>query len=378
MNRLQKEEWELQHLHPAAAKSADSQGRSFEELPDDWRTRYERDRDRIIHCSSFRRLMYKTQVFINHVGDNQRTRMTHSLEVHQVSRSLASALSLNEPLCEAIALSHDLGHPPYGHSGEVALDKCTKEVGGFDHNRQSQRVVNTLERRSPEYRGLNLTLEVQSCLRKHQKAEDPKTGEILRFPMLEAQLVDLADSTAYHYHDVDDGIREGILDPEKMAEDLALWDLAVKAATKRHPEKSRDHMFWQRAANELLGLTIADIRAESERRLAEYKPADSRAAQCAERRLIGHSPEFRTMVADLHHYLYEHMYFREEINWHVRRSTDLLEHLYHYLVKHQAAVPKRFYETADCPERAVCDFLAGMTDRYVDKFARECGVLPSY
>ncbi|MBC8404352.1 MAG: dNTP triphosphohydrolase [Planctomycetes bacterium] len=378
MNRLQKEDWELQHLHRAACKSAKSHGRSHEERPDDWRTRFERDRDRIIHCSAFRRLMYKTQVFINHVGDNLRTRMTHSLEVHQVSRSLASALGLNEPLCEAIALAHDLGHPPYGHSGEVALDKCMKEYGGFDHNQQSLRVVNTLERRSPEYRGLNLTVEVQSCLRKHEKAADPVTGEMLRFPLLEAQLVDLADSTAYHYHDVDDGIREGILDPEQMAKDLELWDLAVGAAAERHPDMVRNHMFWQRVANELLGITIADVREESVRRLTEHAPENARAAQSASQRLIGHSSKFKSMVADLHSYLYEHMYFREEINWHVRRSTDLLVHLYEHLDVNPTAVPERFSETADTPQRAACDFLAGMTDRYVDKFARECGVLPSY
>jgi len=378
MNRLAKEAWEAKHLHPAACRSAESRGRGVDELPDDWRTRYERDRDRIIHCSAFRRLMYKTQVFVNHVGDNQRTRMTHSLEVLQVSRSLASALQLNEPLCEAIALSHDLGHPPYGHSGEETLDKCMKDFGGFDHNRQSLRVVDVLERRSPEYRGLNLTLEVKECLKKHQEVIDPDSGKRLRFPLLEAQLVDLADSTAYHYHDVDDGLREDILDPDQMEKDLEIWARAAAATRERHPNIEPDRLFWQRVVNEMLGMTIADVRSESSRRLADANPQSRLEAQSADSRLIGHSEEFRGMVAHLHKYLYEHMYFREEVNWHVRRSTDLLAHLCSHLFEHTELVPKDYFETADTPERAVCDYVAGMTDRYVEKIARERGILPSY
>ena len=378
MNRLEKEAWEAENLHPAASRSGDSRGRAVDETPDEWRTRFERDRDRIIHCSAFRRLMYKTQVFVNHVGDNQRTRMTHSLEVLQVSRSLASALHLNEPLCEAIALSHDLGHPPYGHSGEETLDKCMAEYGGFDHNKQSLRVVDVLERRSPEYRGLNLTLEVKECLKKHQEVIDPDTGARLRFPLLEAQLVDLADSTAYHYHDVDDGIREGILDPLQMEQDLEIWARACAATRERHPAAEPDRLFWQRVVNEMLGMTIGDIRAESHARLAEAAPQSPLEAQSAARRLIGHSDEFRSMVASLHSYLYEHMYFREEVNWAVRRSTDLLAHLCAHLFEHPSAVPEEFFETADTTERAVCDFIAGMTDRYVEKIGRERGILPSY
>ncbi|MDG1405138.1 MAG: dNTP triphosphohydrolase, partial [Planctomycetota bacterium] len=187
MDRIQKEENEARLLHSAASHSANSAGRAFAEQTDPWRTRYERDRDRIIHSSSFRRLMYKTQVFVNHVGDNQRTRLTHSLEVMQVSRSLANALDLNESLCESIALAHDLGHPPFGHSGEVLLNEKMKDFGGFAHNRQSLRIVDVLERRSPEYRGLNLTEETKSCLKKHEEIIDAESGKKLRFPLLEAQ-----------------------------------------------------------------------------------------------------------------------------------------------------------------------------------------------
>ncbi len=377
MDRPSKEARERESLHPAAFKSADSLGRAHPEEPDPWRTRFERDRDRVIHCSAFRRLMYKTQVFVNHVGDNQRTRMTHSLEVSQVSRSLAAALDLNEPLCETLALAHDVGHPPYGHAGEKVLNERMADFGGFYHNRQSLRVVDELERRSPDYRGLNLTLETKEGLQKHEELREATSGKRLRFPFLEAQLVDLADSTAYHYHDVDDGIREGILDPEKMVQDLPLWAQAVEQARKRHPE-SEGHLLWRRAANDLLGLTIDDIRGESMRRLEDDQPTSAEDAQTGQRRLIGHSDEFRTMVADLHKWLYEHMYYREEINWHVRRATDLLDHLFAALLDRPDEVPGRFKETADSPERAICDYLQGMTDRFVEHCSRNLGVLPSY
>ena len=378
MNRLEKETLEQERLHPAASRSADSRGRSFEEIPDEWRTRYERDRDRIIHCSAFRRLMYKTQVFVNHVGDNQRTRLTHSLEVLQVSRSLASALNLNEPLCEAIALAHDLGHPPYGHSGEVLLNEKMADFGGFAHNRQSLRIADLLEQRSPEYRGLNLTLETKDCLKKHEKIVDEASGKQLRFPRLEAQLVDLADSTAYHYHDVDDGIREGILDPVKMRNDLPLWELAVVAAQRRHPDESAGPLLWRRAANELLGMAIADVREESSRRLADTDARSAAEAQSCERRLMGHSEDFGSMVASLHAYLYENMYLQEDVNWHVRRATELLGKVFDALQDRPDRVPAQFSETAESPQRAVCDFVQGMTDRYVDAIAKELGVLPAY
>lgn len=377
MDRPSKEAWEQQFLHPAAMKSADSQGRSHDEQPDPWRTRFERDRDRVIHCSAFRRLMYKTQVFVNHVGDNQRTRMTHSLEVGQVSRSLAAALDLNEPLCETLALAHDLGHPPYGHAGEKVLNTRMENFGGFSHNRQSLRVVTELERRSPDYRGLNLTFEAKQGLMKHEELRNESSGDRLRFPCLEAQLVDLADSTAYHYHDVDDGIREGILDGEQMAQDLPLWERAVSQARERHPT-SEGYLLWRRAANDLLGLTIDDIRSESMRRLQEAAPESAEEAQALDRRMIGHSDEFRSMVADLHKWLYEHMYYKEEINWHVRRATDLLDHLFESLLARPDEVPARFQETAESPERAICDYLQGMTDRFVEHCSRNLGVLPSY
>ncbi len=378
MDRKRKEAREDADLHRLAVRAARSRGRAHPEEEDPFRTPFERDRDRVIHCSAFRRLMYKTQVFVNHVGDNLRTRLTHSLEVLQVSRSLAGALDLNEALCEAVALAHDLGHPPYGHSGESLLDEKMKDFGGFDHNRQSMRVVQVLERRSPAYSGLNLTAETLECMRKHEEAADPETGARLRWPPLEAQLVDLADSTAYHYHDLDDGIRERILDPAKMESELELWTEAVSASRRRHPGLEGGTLLWRRAANELLGIAIEDIRAESARRMAASTAKDPRAAQAGERRLIGHSGECRGKVAALHKYLYEHMYFREEVNWQVRRATELLGKVFDALVNRRDKVPPHFFDTADSEPRAVCDYVQGMTDRYVEAVARDLGVLPAY
>lgn len=378
MDRLRKEAREAQDLNRLAVRASQSRGRAHPEEEDHFRTPFERDRDRVIHCSGFRRLMYKTQVFVNHVGDNQRTRLTHSLEVLQVSRSLACALDLNEALCEAVALAHDLGHPPYGHSGEVLLDEKMKQHGGFDHNLQSLRVVQVLERRSPAYRGLNLTVETLECLRKHEAAADPQTGARLNWPVLEAQLVDLADSTAYHYHDLDDGIRERILDPQKMEREVELWAEAVAASRRRHPGLEDGPLLWRRAANELLGMAIADICAESARRMAASPAANARAAQGGEERLIGHSPARRSQVAILHKHLYEHMYFREEVNWHVRRATELLGKVFDAILARRDKVPAHFFETADSDARAVCDYLQGMTDRYVEAVARDLGVLPAY
>ena len=377
MDRLRKQAREQAELDRLAVRSADSRGRAHAEEEDRFRTPYERDRDRVIHCSACRRLMYKTQVFVNHVGDNQRTRMTHSLEVLQVSRSLAGALDLNESLCEAVALAHDLGHPPYGHSGEELLDAKMKQFGGFDHNLQSQRVVTVLERRSPEYRGLNLTAETLECMRKHEEVTDPATGARLRWPVLEAQLVDLADSTAYHYHDLDDGIRQGILDPVKMESELALWAEAVAGARSRHSGLSGG-LLWRRAANELLGAAIGDIVEESQRRMTASPARNPREAQAGEQRLIGHSEALHTRVAELHKYLYQHMYYREEVNWHVRRATELLGKVFDALAARRDKIPAHFFETADGIERATCDYLQGMTDRYVEAVARELGVLPAY
>ncbi|MFQ5749206.1 MAG: dGTP triphosphohydrolase [Planctomycetota bacterium] len=376
MDRLEKEAREREKLHPAAVKSAGSVGRLHPEPESRWRTCFERDRDRIIHSSAFRRLEYKTQVFINHVGDHLRTRLTHSLEVNQVSRSLAAALDLNEPLVEAVALAHDVGHPPFGHTGEALLDKRMQGLGGFAHNRQGLRVVELLERRSPDYPGLNLTGEVRNSLGKHEETTDPGTGERVRQPLLEAQLVDLADSTAYHYHDVDDGIRSGILHPAEMAAALPLWAEAAERTHLRHPDcrEADERLFWLRSANEMLGMTIEDLQEEALRRLAREDPKNPAEAQRLPRRLIGHSESVGSEVARLHRHLYDNFYQLDEVKGRIRRATALLDRVFSELLARPDKVPAHFQEHADCPERAVCDYVSGMTDRYVERIAADLGV----
>ena len=273
-DRLAKERFEDEFLAPWAMRSRRSRGRRHHEEEDDLRTVWERDRDRIVHSTAFRRLMYKTQVFVNREGDHNRTRLSHSLEVSQVARSVGSALGLNEPLCEALALCHDIGHPPFGHRGEWALNELMASEGGFRHNAQVLRVVDLLERRSPEYAGLNLTFEVRMSLLKHEKAEDwpaefrprPKS------PLLEAQVVDLADSTAYNVHDVEDGLRSAVFTEADIHAGVDLWRGAREAVELRHPGflggSTDDPLVVKRISNELLKICINDLIEASAARLA--------------------------------------------------------------------------------------------------------------
>ena len=317
-DRRAKEAREDEILAPWARKSALSRGRAHPEEEDDLRTAWERDRDRIVHSTAFRRLMYKTQVFVNWEGDLYRTRLSHTLEVTQVARSVGSALFLNEPLCEALALAHDIGHPPFGHRGEVALDALLADHGGFRHNAQVLRVVDLLERRSPEYPGLNLTREVRESLLKHEKAED-WPGEFRprpKHPVLEAQVVDLADSTAYNVHDLEDGLRAGIFTEDDLAE-VALWEGAREAVELRHPgflEGTRDRALRvKRIANELLKICINDLIQASHRRLLAAAPGTPEEVQAHDRLLIGHSREIHGEVGELQRFLYERFYRHDHL-----------------------------------------------------------------
>src|SRR5216117_4360682 len=222
--REELEQLERQNLAPYAQFSADTRGRKYPEEPPDWRTHYQRDRDRVIHSRAFRRLEYKTQVFLNGTGDHLRTRLTHSIEVASISRTIARALRLNEDLAEAIALAHDLGHSPFGYSGEEMLDECMREHGGFDHNKQSQRVVELLEAAYPAFPGLNLTFEVREGLRKHDEFHEPlgPGGEKYRCPSLEAQVADLADEITYYSHDLDDAVDFEVLRSAQL-EEVTIW-----------------------------------------------------------------------------------------------------------------------------------------------------------
>jgi dGTPase len=373
--RREKEAREARDLAPCAWRSAASRGRRFPEEEDDLRTCWERDRDRILHCTGFRRLMYKTQVFVNWEGDHYRTRMSHSLEVGQVARSVGNALGLNESLCEALALAHDIGHPPFGHRGEWALDELMAEHGGFRHNAQVLRVVDRLERRSPDYPGLNLTREVRESLLKHEQEDDwpdefrPKP----RFPCLEAQVVDLADSTAYNMHDLEDGLLARMFDERELETEVALWRGSCEAVELRHPgflASTRDFKLRvKRITNELIKICINDLIEASAKRLSRLSLGSPADAQFGARWLIGHSRPIKSEVGELQRFLHARFYRHPHLQELTEHAAQTLRALFEAYVADPGRMPPWYRAWADEVglERSVCDYLAGMTDRFAEQ-----------
>ena len=378
--RSSKEEREARELAPYAMKSAHSLGRVHDERPDELRTCYERDRDRIVHSTAFRRLMYKTQVFVNSEGDQYRTRLSHSLEVCQVARSVGNALRLDEPLCEALALAHDLGHPPFGHRGERALDELMAEHGGFRHNAQVLRVVDLLERRSPEYPGLNLTREVRESLLKHESEGDwpEEFRPRPRRPLLEAQVVDLADSTAYAKHDLEDGLLAGMFAEQELAAGVALWSQARARIEERHPGfltgTGDRKLVAQRVANELFGACIQDLIEASAARIEDSQVASPAEVRTCDRTLVGNGPEMAPGVAELQRFLHEHFYRHHHLQRFLEYARAVLTALFEaYRQQPQELAPwYRCWAEQVGLERAICDYLAGMTDRFAQQ---ECARL---
>jgi len=374
-DRRAKEAREGRELAPCAQHSAASRGRRHPEEQDDLRTCFERDRDRIVHSTAFRRLMYKTQVFVNSEGDHYRTRLSHSLEVEQVARSVANALALNEALCEALALAHDIGHPPFGHRGELALDGLMREHGGFRHNMQVLRVVDLLERRSPDYPGLNLTREVRESLLKHEKSEDwpAEFRPRPRRPCLEAQVVDLADSTAYHMHDVEDGLVAGMFSEQQIETECALWRGAREACALRHPgflEATDDpKLRIKRIANELIKICINDLIEASAARVAAAGPRSVDDVRAHAGDLIGHSPGLEPEVAELTRFLYARFYRHPHLLELTDHAARTLEALFTVYVERPDEMGPwyRTWAARVGPHRAVCDYLAGMTDRFAEE-----------
>ena len=364
--REEKERREERDLAPYAMRSRHSRGRKHRESEDAFRTCFERDRDRIVHSSAFRRLEYKTQVFVNHEGDYYRTRLTHTLEAVQVARSLAGALFLNEPLTEAIALAHDLGHPPFGHSGEDTLHSLMREHGGFRHNRQVLRIVDLLEKRSPAYDGLNLCYEVRESLLKAEKSETPEAAEFepTRQYLLEEQAVDLADSTAYNHHDVDDGLKAGILQEEQL-DALRLWRRARRDAEQGYPGLN-GNLRRRRIINSMFGICIHDLIEASRRRIARLRLDSTEAVRNADITAIGHSEEIEAEVVELQKFLFENFYHHYRVNRMMGKSRRILAELFEHYVENPGTLPSEWEawsEKVGLP-RAVCDYLSGMTDRY--------------
>ena len=368
--RQELEALERQNLAPYAQLSADTRGRKHREPPPEWRTEYQRDRDRVIHSRAFRRLEYKTQVFLNGTGDHLRTRLTHTMEVAAISRNIARALKLNEDLAETIALAHDLGHSPFGHKGETVLNRLMKEFGGFEHNRQSLRIVEELEQRYPRFSGLNLTWEVREGLAKHSPTRPPPgkgPGLAAKSPSLEAQVADLADEITYYSHDLDDGLDSGLLSEKQLNRHVRLWRQATKTVESEYGQLA-DECRRYIIIRCITDLQVKDVVTTTEELIREVGVDSADDVRLQPRRLVRYSPQRRALNQELRKFLYQNLYYNPVVNEPHLRSRRLLEELFHrYLHDHQligGLAQKR--ARRDGWPRAICDYLAGMTDRYAN------------
>ncbi len=319
-------------LAPYAQFSAATRGRIHDEPPPELRTQFQRDRDRVIHSRAFRRLEYKTQVFLNGTGDHLRTRLTHTIEVAGIARNIARALQLNEDLTETIALAHDLGHSPFGHKGEEALNKLMKGQGGFEHNRQSLRVIELLEQKYPSFPGLNLSWEVREGLAKHQTGFDhPPGGKefLAKSPSLEAQIANLADEITYYSHDLDDGLTAGLLSEKELNKHVAIWRQAAALVKKQFgplPDESRRYYIIRC----IIDVEVKTVVETSEAAIlaAAVQSADDVRRQ--PKPLVRYSPELKRDNIELRKYLYKNLYYNPEVHEPNRRAVLMLEQLFHH------------------------------------------------
>ena len=363
--RQQMEEGERALLAPFAQKSGDSRGRKYSEPSHAYRMEFQRDRARIIHSRAFRRMEYKTQVFLNGTGDHLRTRLTHSIEVASISRTIARALGLNEDLAEAIALAHDLGHAPFGHSGEEMLAECMRDNGGFDHNRQSLRVVELLETPYPKFPGLNLTFEVREGLRKHDYAFKTPEGETYNCTSLEAQVADLADEITYYSHDLDDAVDFEILSPAQL-EQNEVWLRSHRAVLARYGG-GRDPELHKLIIRDIIDKEVHDLVATSARSIASSGVQSGDDVRRQPAPLIRYSDELAEANRALRKFLYQNVYYHPRVSEVNRRACEMLRRVFQaYLVD-----PERLGDGAtrriekEGLHRTVCDYVAGMTDRYL-------------
>ena len=356
-------------LAPYAARPERSRGRRHREPPPRGRSEYQRDRDRIVHSTAFRRLEYKTQVFINHEGDLFRTRLTHSLEVAQLARSVARSLNLDEDLTEAVALAHDLGHTPFGHTGQDALNACMRPYGGFEHNLQSLRVVDVLEQRYAAFDGLNLTFEAREGILKHCAPRNARllgdVGERFlkkRRPSLEAQIANLADEIAYNNHDVDDGVRSGLLDLDQLSE-VKIFARHRKAVLRDYPRIAPRRLRYE-TVRRMIDTLVTDLIRASAGNIRQYGPRtidDVRRAPA----LIAFSPRVRDESLALKRFLSENLYRHYRVVRMSAKASRIVGELFHAFLSDPRLLPPDFQAQAraDAP-RAIADYIAGMTDRY--------------
>ncbi|MEX1248577.1 MAG: deoxyguanosinetriphosphate triphosphohydrolase [Anaerolineales bacterium] len=364
--RDQLEAYEDQILAPYGMRSRDSRGRAYPDKEPKHRTSFQRDRDRILHTSAFRRLEYKTQVFINFEGDYFRTRLTHTLEVTQIGRSIARALGANEDLIEAICLAHDLGHAAFGHSGEMTLNNLMQDHGGFDHNRQSFRIVTELEQRYPNFPGLNLTWEVREGIVKHETEYDVSDAREFNPELrgnLEAQIANVADELAYTTHDLDDGLRSGMITPADLA-DLEMWKLLLESVG--WDGKVLDDLMRHRLIRRLIGLLVADVIAATDERIQKSKAQGPLDLQKLDHNVIGYSQATQQRNRQLKTFLFKDLYNHPRVVRMAAKAGRVLSDIFLAYVQKPEMLPydfQAFIETRGL-QRTVCDYLAGMTDRY--------------
>lgn len=364
-------------LAPYACHPGQSRGRRHSELAAPTRTDFQRDRDRIVHSTAFRRLVYKTQVFLNHEGDLFRTRLTHSLEVAQLGRSIARALRLSEDLVEAIALAHDLGHTPFGHAGQDALNACMAEHGGFEHNLQSLRVVDSLEERYPDFNGLNLSFETREGILKHCsqrnarriEAREPggvatrflhEAGSAPRQPSLEAQLANLADEIAYNAHDIDDGVRSGLITLQQLRE-VPLFDSFFEQTMAAHPQLQGRRVLFE-SIRRMLSAQVYDVIDATQRALAAARPADLAAVRESAALLV-FSDAMRQQSAALKRFLFRNLYRHPQVTQMTLQARRVVQELFAAYRADPAQMKPAFASQPNQP-RAVADYIAGMTDRF--------------
>ncbi|HIF51612.1 MAG TPA: deoxyguanosinetriphosphate triphosphohydrolase [Thiotrichaceae bacterium] len=361
-----------------AARSENSKGRVHKDDGSEYRNEYQRDRDRIIHSSAFRRLEYKTQVFVNHEGDMFRTRLTHSIEVAQIGRTIARALNVNEDLTEAICLAHDLGHTPFGHAGQDALNACMKDYGGFEHNLQSLKIVDLLEKRYAIFPGLNLTFETREGILKHCSKNNAKTLGIIgeRFinnekPGIEAQIANIADEIAYNNHDIDDGLRAGLLDIESLRK-CELVDIHYKRVKEKWPDLSGSHLRHE-IIRRMINYVVSDLIETSEELITSVSPIDIDDVRKCGKSLIRMSKKTESMHKALKKFLHDNLYRHERVNLMAEQAKETIDYLFNaymtmpeLLTDELQAVISSESNKIDKMQttRLIADYIAGMTDRF--------------
>lgn len=374
------EKREIETLAPYAVKSGESAGRVYLDCENEFRTCFQRDRDRIIHSKAFRRLMEKTQVFVAHEGDHYRNRMSHSIECSQVSKGIARGLGLNEDLCEAIALAHDLGHTPFGHAGEAALDECMREYGNgngenqdasrlhYEHNEQSLYIVEKLERMYPNFDGLNLTKEVLDGLLKHRTPFDRPKMSFKQSAHLEAQVVDLGDEIAYMSHDLDDGLRAGMF----TYQDVVTMPLMARAEMRMHKKYGNDiagDIVRVRLSSALMHTLVEDVLTQTEKNLSRHSIATLADVRAYDGILVQFSGDVRAGLNELRAFLSSNYYFSDRVREQSERGQKIIRTLFHFFMKHPEKLPEHFQTSLTNGGRlevVVKDYIAGMTDGFAE------------